>query len=210
MNYLERDIFIDFNEYDYIVSIGNKCPTTMILKDLNIYKESFPFDYIPTTAQLILKYLKNQKDFYPMKNVIRNNDNVWFGHFNINDKYDETIDTFKRRFTRLFDILQTKKKILFVYTSEADVYNEMNNRYNDNYNELLKIVDYIIETYKYNNFKILCIHTNKSFIDTDNIINYTINVPDNYLSDDMSTHTKENFTKYRNTLENLMKKIFKI
>jgi len=92
------------------------------LKDLNIYKDSYPFDYIPTTPSLILKYLQNQDDFYPKKNVIRTNDCVWFGHFDINNKYIETIDTFKRRFERLFSLLQNKKKILFVYTSEADVY----------------------------------------------------------------------------------------
>jgi len=209
MKYLSPNKFLD-NDYDYIVSIGNKCPTAMILKDLNIYKDSFPFDYIPTTPFLILKYLQNQDDFYPKKNVIRTNDGVWFGHFDINNKYIETIDTFKRRFERLFSLLQNKKKILFVYTSEADVYNEMNNRYNDNYKELTKIVDYITETYKYDNFKILCIHTNKSFADTNNMINYTINVSEKYMSDDMSTHTGDICQQYRNTLHNLLKEIFKV
>ena len=57
---------------------------------------------------------------------------------------NETIETFKRRFVRLFDLLKNKKKILFVYTTEADIYNEMNNRYYDNYNQLSKIVVYII------------------------------------------------------------------
>ena len=210
MNYLQPIKFIDHNDYEYIVSIGNKCPTASILRQLNIYKDSFPFDYIPTSPHLILKYLQNQDDFYPKKNVVRTNDKVWFGHFNINEKYDETIETFKRRFVRLFELLQNKRKILFVYTSEADVYNEMNNRYNDNYNQLLKIVEYIIETYKYNNFKLLCIHTNKSFTDTNNIINFTINVTEIYLSDDMSTHTENTTSQYRNTLKKLLKEIFKI
>jgi len=210
MNYITPTKFINLNEYEYVVSIGNKCPTAIILKKLEIYKESFPFDYIPTTPNLILKYLQNQEDYYPKKNEIRTKDNVWFGHYNINDGYIETIETFKRRFICLFDILNNKKKILFVYTSEADIYNEMNNRYNDNYNELLKIVNYIIKTYNYDNFKILCIHTNKSLIDTNNIINYNINVSDKYLSDDMSTHTAETYLMYRNTLENLIKEIFKI
>lgn len=210
MNYLRPKQFINFNEYDYIVSIGNKCPTAMILTELNIYKESFPFDYIPTTPYLILKYLQNQDDFYPEKNIVRTKDDVWFGHFDINNNYNETIEKFKRRFARLFYILQDKKKILFVYTSEADVYNEMNNRYNDNYNQLKKIVEYIIEIYKYDSFKILCIHTNKSFNDTNNIVNYTINVPDKYCSNDMSTHTDETISQYRNTLNNLLKEIFKL
>ena len=125
MNYLQPTQFVDFNEYEYIVSFGNKCPTAMILKELNIYSVSFPFDYIPTTPELILKYLQSQDEFYPTKNVVRTKDDVWFGHFDINDKYNETIEKFKRRFARLFDILQNKKKILFVYTSEADIYNDV-------------------------------------------------------------------------------------
>lgn len=210
MNFLQPTTFCNHNEYEYIVSLGNKCPTAMILRDLNIYKESFPFDFIPTTPSLILKYLQNQDDFYPIKNIVRTNDNVWFGHFNITGQYNETVETFKRRFVRLFDLLKDKKKILFVYTSEADVYNEMNNRYNDNYNQLSKIVEYIIETYKYDNFKLLCIHTNKTFADTTNIVNFTINVPEKYLSDDMSTHTGATTSPYRHTLTQLFKAIFRL
>jgi hypothetical protein len=210
MNYLPPTQFLNYNDYEFIVSIGNKCATAIYLRELNIYKQSFPFDYIPTTPHLILKYLQNQNDFYPEKNIVRTRDNVWFGHFDINEKYNETIETFKKRFERLFNLLENKKKILFVYTSEADVYNEMNNRYNDNYNELCKIVEYLIETYKYDNFKLLCIHTNKSFADTNNIVNFTINVPDNYMSDDMSTHTEKTTSQYRNLLKNLFKDIFQI
>jgi hypothetical protein len=209
MNYRDPIVNINIENYDNIVSIGNKCPTTIILRKLNLYKESFPFDYIPTTPKLILKYLKNTTDFYPKKNVVITDDNVWFGHFNINEKYDETIKTFERRFDRLFKILQTQKRILFIYTSEADVYNENGNRYNDNYNELCNIQNYIRKTYKYNNFTILAIHTNKSYENTDNIINYTIQVPEKYLSDDKSTHIEPIYTEYRRVLCDLIKKIFK-
>jgi len=208
MNYITPTKFVNSSDYDHIVSIGNKCPTAMILRQMNIYQRSFPFDYIPTTPGLILKYLQSQNDFYPQKNVVRTMDGVWFGHFELNEEeYFNTIETLKRRFARLFDILEKKKKILFVYTSEADVYNEMNNRYNDNYSDLSKMVHYLIETYKYNNFKFLCIHTNKSYVDTDNITNYTIYVPSKYLSDDMSTHTGEIFTNYREILLQFMMKI---
>ena len=208
MNFSTPSKFFNHTEYDYIVSIGNKCPTAMLLRELNIYRESFPFDYIPTTPFLILKYLQDQNDFYPEKNIVKTNDSVWFGHFDIDDNYFKTIESFKRRFKRLFEILQNKKKILFVYTCEADIYNEMNNRYNDNYMYILKIVEYIIENYKYNNFKILCIHTNKSYIDTNNIVNYSINVPDYYMSNDMSTHTEKITTEYRNILKKFIKEIF--
>lgn len=182
----------------------------MILKGLNIYKESFPFDYIPTTPALILKYLQCQDEFYPKQGNVHTNDGVWFGHFDVDEHYNETITTFKRRFERLCNILQHKKKILFVYTSEADIYNEMNNRYNDNYCELSKLVEYIIKTYQYDNFKLLCIHTNKSFPNTNNIVNFTIHVPDMYLSDDMSTHVAKIYSPYRDILKELIEKIFRI
>lgn len=86
----------------------------------------------------------------------------------------------------------------------------MNNRYNDNYSELLKIVNYIQETYNYDMFNILAIHTNKSFDNTNNIINYTIRVPDKFLSDDESTHTFETYSEYRQVLKNLMKDLFRL
>jgi len=210
MEYTPSQTHIDIREYEYIVSIGNKCPTTMLLRELNLYKESFPFDYVPTTPALILKYLQNTKDFFPEKDVVRTKDGVWFGHYNISDKYETTINTFQRRFQRLFDILYQKKKILFVYTSEADVYNEMGNRYNENYASLNAIVDYIQTTYNYTNFKILAVHTNKSYQNTENILNYTIYVPTQYLSDTMSTHIPEVWNKYRDILKELLKSIFQL
>jgi len=41
MNYVKPTKTLNSSEYDYIVSIGNKCPIAMILKKLNIYRESF-------------------------------------------------------------------------------------------------------------------------------------------------------------------------
>ena len=197
---------INVREYDYIVSLGNKCPTTDTLRNLGLYKESFPFDYIPTTPKLILKYLQDQTEFFPEKNVIRTKDDVWFGHFDINAGYDATIDTFKRRFQRLFDILPTSR-ILFVYTSEADVYNEMGNRYNDNYGDLCKLRDYLIE--KYNaQFTIAAIHVNKEYVDCFHITNYTIKVAEVYMSDDMSTHVDSTCALYRNCLRQMMQQVF--
>ena len=210
MDYIKPSTHIYDKDYDAIVSIGNKCPTTMVLRDLEIYKEAYPFDYVPTTPKLILKYLKNSEDFFPERNEIRTNDNVWFGHFDIYTCYDITISKFKRRFERLLNLLTEKKKILFCYTSEADLYNEMGNRYNDNMADLIKLKDYLIETYNYDNFTILAVHVNKSFEDTTHIINYTINVDEKHLSDNMETNIGDTFGPYRNVLKELMKEIFNI
>ena len=208
MNYDEINTQIDPLDYDAIVSIGNKCPTAMILRDLNIYRESFPFDYIPTTPKLILKYLKNPLEFYPGKNEIITIDQVWFGHFDLITQYGTTVETFKRRFDRLFDLLENKKRILFVYTSEADIYNEMNNRYNDNHGDLLKLREYIIETYKITDFLILAIHTNKIYENEPNLVNYTIHVDEKYMSDNKETNVPEVFNPYRNVLKTLLGMIF--
>jgi hypothetical protein len=210
MEYILPSTYININDYEYIVSIGNKCPTAMILRELNIYKESFPFDYIPSSPSLILKYLKDNTDYFPEKNIVRNKDGVWFGHFDINLQYEKTIETFKRRFNRLFDILDKKKRILFIYTSEADIYNEGGNRYADNYIDILNLCEYIKERYEYDNFTVLAIHTNKSFENTKNIFNYTISVDNIYYSDDMSTHIPSVFNRYRSVLKSFIKDIFQI
>jgi len=208
MNHSNVDSTINKSNYDAIVSIGNKCPTAMFLSSNGIYGRSFPFDYIPTTPGLILKYLKDQGEFYPRKDHLKNDDGVWFGHFNLSSEYDITIQAFNERFEALFDLLRNKKKILFVYTSEADIYNEFGCRYNDNYSDILKLRDYIIEKYEYTDFLILAIHTNKIFENQANIVNYTINVDQIYLSDNGETHLPHIFNPYRNVMSNLFKKIF--
>jgi len=214
MLYSTPTVNINSKKYDVIIPIGNRCITAMVLKMLNLSQESFPFDYIPSNPKLILKYFNNPKDFYPIKNNVRNIDNICFGHFNVTDKYEETISTFERRFQRLFSALENKKKILFVYTSECDIYNGYANKDNDttNYDDLLKIKDFIINKYDYNydNFTIMAIHTNKSYKNTDNMINYSIIVESKYISNNMSTHNQETWTKYRDTVKSLMKEIFKL
>jgi len=98
MNCIEPHTKINPSSYDEIISIGNKCPTAMILKELGVYKESYPFDYVPTTPKLILKYLQDPTEFYPFKNTVKTEDGLWFGHYDISEKYGQTIKTFKRRF----------------------------------------------------------------------------------------------------------------
>lgn len=207
MNHSHVDKTINMSEYAAVISIGNKCPTAMLISSFGIYVHPFPFDYIPTTPELILKYMKDQTDFYPERDQILNKDKVWFGHFNVWDKYDETITEFKARFQMLFDLLKEKKKVLFVYTTEADMYNEFGCRYKDNYSDLKAFRDYLIETYQYSDFLILAIHTNKIFDPEPNFLHYTINIDQKYLSDNGETHQYHIFTPYRNTLRSILDKV---
>ena len=206
IHYSEPNKTINLKEYDHIISIGNKCASAMMLRDIKVYKDSYPFDFVPTQPHLILKYIKSFEEFLPDRKNIRNKDDVWFGHFKFADKYDETVETFERRIQRLYDRLNSTNKILFVYTTEADVYNEMNSAYNDNYSALKKLRDYLLYTYPAS-FDILAVHTNKAFEDEPSIINFTLNVADKHISKNMETHVASTFNPYRKTLRELLKQI---
>lgn len=208
MNHSHIDKTLDDKDYAAVVSIGNKCPTAMILSSMYFYTQSFPFDYIPSTPELILKYMKDQTEFYPERDTVLNKDGVWFGHYEFIEHYDKTMEEFKKRFDLLFRLLKEKKPILFVYTTEADIYNEFGCRYKDNYKGLKALRDYLIQTYNYTDFKILAIHTNKIYDSEPNFIHYTINVDQKFMSDNGETHVKEIFTPYRYTLQSIMLKIF--
>jgi len=208
MNHSHINSVINEKDYAAVVSIGNKCPTAMILSSMYFYTQPFPFDYIPSTPELILKYMKDQSDFYPERGTELNKDGVWFGHYDVLENYDKTLEEFKERFNVLFSLLKEKKSILFVYTTEADVYNEFGCRYKDNYKDLKVLRDYLIQTYDYTDFRILAIHTNKIYDTEPNFIHYTINVDQKFMSDNEETHTPEVFTPYRYTLQSILLKIF--
>jgi hypothetical protein len=67
MNFIEPTEFVNIDDYEYIISIGNKCPTAMILQSLELYKQSFLFDYLSTTPELILHHcafeMRNKRHF---------------------------------------------------------------------------------------------------------------------------------------------------
>ena len=193
MNYNEPAAYLNRKDYTHIVSIGNKCPTAMILRELQIYKQSFPFDYVPTTPSLILRYLKDPSLFFPKQGEICNADGVRFEHFNTTNRYHETIQTFQR-----------------AVGSAQSRYPQMGNRYLDNYSELYNLQQYLETTYPLSQCTFMMIHTNRSFPNMPRMFHYTINVPDEYLSDDMSTHQPSTFEPYRRVLKDLVKCIFRL
>jgi hypothetical protein len=190
-------------DYEHIVSIGRKCQTTLTLKRLQLYKESYPFDFVPTSPHLILKYLKDQLDFFPLPNQGNNRDGVWFGHFDVHENYAETIQTFQRRFQRLLDILRNRRSVLFVFASGAYVHPQ-----SDAYEYLCEIETYIYETYGLDNFRILAIHTNRNFPDTKRIMNYTIHLPETCTSDVHIANRHETTLQYTKQLAQAFVKLF--
>jgi len=200
---------IDINEFDVVVSLGNRCISASVMRKLGLYRESFPFDYIPSTPELILKYLQNNEAFYPKEGSIYNNDWIWFGHFDFIGRRKEMMETFKRRFDRLYAALEAKKRILFVYTSEGDLYNELGNRWRDNYTVLCRLRDYLKERWS-SPFTILAVHMNKTYVDCDTIINYTVNVPPQHLSWNEETKGPVTHDEYWRVLLELMQRIFTV
>jgi hypothetical protein len=205
MNYETK---LSLDKYDEYISIGNKCPTGIMIQKLGLRSNSYPFDWIPTQPYHILNYIKtNFEEFYPEPGKILNKENIWFGHHDFNNP--ETKLTLERRIKRLYDLFNSDKKTLFIYTSEADIYNEMKSRDNEkrNYDDIRNFSKYLKGIYPRFNFNILVINMNVYHENEENIYNATINVDSKYISDNMETHQSWCYEVYRDVLFNIMKQI---
>ena len=120
-------------EYN-IIPIGDHCAGAIILKELDIRKCSYPFDWVTmnypdknTNFHYIINVLWNlktenietiTKDFIgnTFTNDIKVNSktNIWFPHES--DDYDETYSKYLRRFQRLYTDLNKKKNIFLFVT----------------------------------------------------------------------------------------------
>lgn len=210
---------IDPSKYRHFISLGNRCITSMALDQLGLRKEAYPFDFVNTQPAWILDYLKDPESFIPVRekmvydkvnDVIRNPQGVGFLHHDMGAGFETTRQTFLRRFVRLQSVFKSGEKILLVYTSEADVYNEMNSRYNDNYGELQKIVTHLETTYPGIDVEVLAIHTNRVYPSTSQFHNYTIFVDEQYMSNNLETHVPEVFNPYRAKILQFLKEIFNV
>jgi hypothetical protein len=216
MNFYHPSFQLNPEEYSYIISIGNKCLSRMALNDLGLAKASFPFDYIPISPFLILKYMQDQSGFLPeLPYQDRNADGVWFGHFDLTPEGRPELEAkFKRRFERLKEVLASGQKVLFLYTSESDTYNEMGSRLSkgENYICIKQLVSYIHYTYPASNFDVLCIHTNderpNEIVNGSNIYNLTVYVSGQHLSANMETHVHQTIAPYRLMVTKLLKAVF--
>jgi hypothetical protein len=186
------------------------------LDNLQISKESFPFDWIPTQPHLVIKYIQNKSISLPDTPCKdRNEDNVWFGHFDLNpESRQELEDKFVRRFQRFFDRLNSGDKILLFYTSEADVYNEMGSLINKglNYINVKNLVKILQQQFPSSNFDVLYINTNderpNERIGRTTIYNLTVYVDSKYISLNMETHVDYVIDPYRRLVELAFKILF--
>jgi hypothetical protein len=190
-----------FNEY---ISIGNKCISTIALKSLGLRKRSFPLDWTMSDVSLTLHLLKNNfKGWYPENVIIdgegmyRNEYGISFEHY-MKKPHKDIYETMLRRINRLYEVLNGKEPICFIYTTEANLF-EIDYRVKEDlhYSSLINMIDFFKENYPNFPFHILAVHTNTTHINADNITNVTINTPISWISDHSESHDKVVGT-YRN------------
>ena len=120
-----------YSDYN-IIPIGDHCVTSMILTELNIRKQSYPFDWVTKTDHvydtniiyniqiisdlktsdnvdnIVQKYIGDAFDNNKTNNKTNSINNIWFPHDteNITDIFEK----YKRRFIRLKLDLNKKSK----------------------------------------------------------------------------------------------------
>jgi len=114
-----------------IIPMGDNCIVAEVIKDLNLRKCSYPFDWISHihyfTAtninynfEILEKVMQgnfNVNDFFgkAFTDGTKIHKNIWFPHDNA-DNVEDTIDKYKRRFYRLHKDILNKKNIFIFLT----------------------------------------------------------------------------------------------
>jgi hypothetical protein len=168
-----------------ILPIGNNCYVAEALRDLNIRKCAYPFDWLgigdyTKFVDFIILILNTTdieefcKKFFTIDNnstftMEYENDSILHfknEEFNItfpHDTMDGIIDKHVRRIKRFVDDFNTSEKIIFVYAGRWDTETDA----------LLKLMDYVVSINK--NVKLLAINGFPPNTKTpDNIISYNI------------------------------------
>lgn len=147
--------------YDYIIPIGFNCNTVMTLKNLNLRKEAFPFDWAITSPNLIIHALQDRcKDLWNIECLRFVNETEHKGiharmyvksptptHIIYNFKYgivfhhdnnaivgmEEAVhlakEKYDRRVNRLFQVLESSSRVLFVFCGQINKSNVINNMF---------------------------------------------------------------------------------
>lgn len=117
----------------HFIPLGDHCVVSILLKEIGIRKNSFPFDWTVHKNQLyetninfhfdlIEKIIKNEdintiiKKYIGEKTEIQNNifNSIWFAHDLQNETYEEMYEKYERRFIRLKNIIFSKEPIFFI------------------------------------------------------------------------------------------------
>jgi len=212
--------------YDEIISLGTQCNPGLSLRELNLKKETYPFDWVRSNSKIIYDILLNGKDkyitfddHYSDDYYTKHLDSIDFkkfpnSHINSYGQYFthytkissiELINKFNNYFERFFNILNSNKKVLFIHSHEEYIYHKKSR---DNklefYDYLCKINDIIEDRYPDLIFEIINIDIDNTFENYKNIINLNMkyNLP---ISDNSETHKPKYYNPYRNTITNIIK-----
>lgn len=223
---------LKINNYSEIINIGSTCTVGICLQELKLNKEKIPiFNDVVTNPRVIYDCLKTDFINYkklngPMKykdniiyeflkmhksetldNYIHNEYGIYFLYqlnYNLNelnDLIELQINIFKRK-------LISDKFLIFIFTSEDTIgYKPCLENQDENYKYLKMIEEFFINNYPKLKFKILAFHTNKDYKNTNNIINFNVNVDKENIEDDIFRNNMKNITKYRDLMTETLKKI---
>lgn len=176
-------VYMKRTSYDYVVSLGEKCFVAQTLNALNIRKTSSPFDWVDCANEngglssrldLIINNFFGFFDKEYLYPVFEENyrlfankyTNLSFRHeFSQNDDFDTSYPNIKekydRRIQRFVDMLKSKKKILFVYSTS--IYE------NININEVISKLQQISDKYNNRNIYLLVVNSDRSLKRKNNI-----------------------------------------
>ena len=121
-----------YSDYN-IIPIGDHCAISMIIKELNLRKQSYPFDWVTNIEELydtniiynikIISELKSSNNVYDIvkkyigdafdnDKKINSINNIWFPHDSEN--ITEIFEKYKRRFIRLKEDLNKKNMYILL------------------------------------------------------------------------------------------------
>lgn len=193
-----RRILTSINDGRKLIPIGVQCLTPTVLKNNNLRKDSYPFDWILSNPYFIYKMLyfllENRMDIDKIvrEHFFRNDQKCGYNrveHYTFNkngpaicnqlynvifphdDYNEETINKYIRRFERLKkDILNTSQKIQFIYISQSSL-NSGNFTINDK-----EVVKNVYENMNNINTLIKKYNKNTNIMLFDSIQNENINI----------------------------------
>jgi len=125
---------------NHVIPLGSQCFSAFFLKNNNLKKVSYPFDWIFSSPKVIIDILDNKfqkflnKDYYLIKDLdsktnkhlIYLPDLMLFNHRN--PMKDEDYLYYKRCVDRFYNVLDKDEKKLFILTSlNNEIKNELNN-----------------------------------------------------------------------------------
>jgi hypothetical protein len=215
--------------YKHIISFGSTCCPGLILQELGVKKETYPFDWLRTNTKIIYDILINGPNRYTSFNKEISDDYLYkdlnsythpdfplshvnyygqhFTHYtNINTL--ELIKKFEKYMSRFFNLLNSSTSVVFINTHEEYIYHKKSRESKDElYEYLCKINDMLAITFPNLTFKIINIDMNNNYKDYGNILNYNLKY-DLPFSDYCEHFDKHFYNPYRKEVMNILKDIF--